>query len=314
MKAFAVAGNALVAAGLALLGVAPSYACVLVAAFLMGVGAGTLEMVLSPIVAMLRSHRRAAAMNWLHSFYCIGAVVTVLVASWALEAGVHWRRLAWGLLAMPCAVAAAFAFVAVPQRDGARPPHARLGALAREPFFLLALVAIFLSGATELGMAQWLPAYAELTLEYPKWVGGMALMGFSLAMAVGRIAAGALGARLETITLMRWGGAASVALYLLGSLLPHPGAALAACIAVGLSASVLWPSVLAITSDRFGGGAPSMFGLLAAMGCLGGIVMPWTVGALSDAASMRAGLASAAVCPLVLIGVLVALGAHHPKK
>ena len=49
-KLFAVGGNVLVAAGLALLGSASSYAVVLAAVFVMGFGTGTLDMVLSPIV------------------------------------------------------------------------------------------------------------------------------------------------------------------------------------------------------------------------------------------------------------------------
>jgi fucose permease len=81
--------------------------------------------------------------------------------------------------------------------------------------------------------------------------------------------------------------------------------ALAACIGVGFTGSCLWPSMLGVTADRYPQGGPSMFGLLAALGNLGGIFMPWLVGAASDASSMNIGLVSAAVCPVLLIAVLL---------
>ena len=56
-RLFAVGGNALAAVGLAL-AVAPGYASVLAASLLLGIGAGVLDMVLSPIVAALQPDRR----------------------------------------------------------------------------------------------------------------------------------------------------------------------------------------------------------------------------------------------------------------
>ncbi len=76
-KRFAMLGNLLVArrAGCARLcrQLCRSAGC----RALMGFGAGVLDMVLSPIVCALQPHRRTSAMNWLHSFYCFGAVSTV---------------------------------------------------------------------------------------------------------------------------------------------------------------------------------------------------------------------------------------------
>ena len=112
----------------------------------------------------------------------------------------------------------------------------------------IALVAIFLGGATELGMAQWLPAYAETTLGYPAWVGGSALLAFSVAMALGRMVVGVIGNRMNPFHIMAWGCATSVGLLLAGSFLPVPRLALAACVAVGFPGSALWPTLLAVTA------------------------------------------------------------------
>ena len=67
-KAFALLGNAL----LDWIGsdrMVTTYGVLLAATFGLGLGAGILDMVLSPVVAAINPNADAA-MNWLHSFYC----------------------------------------------------------------------------------------------------------------------------------------------------------------------------------------------------------------------------------------------------
>jgi fucose permease len=313
-KPFTLLGNALIAGGLLTLHFAESYLAVLVASFIMGFGAGVLDMVLSPIVCALEPERRAAAMNWLHSFYCTGAVATVLAAAWALKAGAAWRSIALWLTVLPALVCLSFAMRRIPPLVAEATERMPLRTLCRNRYFQVALLAIFLGGATELGMAQWLPAYAEKTLGYSKWTGGMALLGFSLAMAVGRIAVGMLGPRVNPLTLMIGCCWCSVALFVLGCFLPWPAPALAACILAGLTGSTLWPSMLGVAADRFPRGGASMFSALAALGNFGGIFMPWVVGVTTDYSSMRWGLATATLCPFLMALLLVWMKRHEANR
>ena len=303
-KPFVCSGNVLISLGIVLLGTAPGYHAVLVAVLVMGFGAGVLDMVLSPIVCALQPSRRAAAMNWLHSFYCIGSVVTILTTALALKMGVGWRTITLVLAPVPLLVAAGFGGLTIPAlvREGAQ--RMRLRQLVRIPYFGIVLVAIFLAGATELGMAQWLPAYAEYTLGYSKWTGGMALLAFSVAMAVGRLGAGALATRYSAFQMMSLSCWISIGLYLVVCFAPWRVVAMSACIALGLAVSCLWPSMLGLTGDRFSRGGASMFGVLAAMGNFGGLFMPWAVGATADVLSLRWGLSMAALCPLLMLMAL----------
>ena len=304
-KLIAITGNVLIAVGLGMLGVAHSYMSLLVAFFVMGFGAGTLDMVLSPIVAALQPDRRTVAMNLLHSFYCFGAVVTILIGSVALHGGVSWRHVAFALILLPALVAGGFVVAGIPQLvpEG----EARLGVrcLVRERFFLLALAAIFLGGATEISMAYWLPTYAERELHFAKFHADQAFLGFCLAMGIGRIAIGILGIRLSAIPLMLWCCVLTTGLFLAGSFLPVPMFALVACILAGLTGSALWPSTLAVAADRFPTGGATMFGVLAAMGNFGGIVMPWLSGIIADHSTLALGLAASAACPAMMIVTLL---------
>ena len=82
-------------------------------------------------------------------------------------------------------------------------------------------------------------------------------MLFSLAMAVGRMGIGTLSARLDSYTIMAWSCGLSVALFLAGSFFSVAPVALLACILVGLTGSRLWPTMLAVTADRYSNGGAS---------------------------------------------------------
>ncbi|MCX6984959.1 MAG: MFS transporter [Lentisphaerae bacterium] len=304
-KLFTLAGNGLIVLGLLGLGMSPDYGSVCIAVFVMGLGAGILDMVLSPIVCALQPHRRTSAMNWLHSFYCIGAVITVLLSALTLKLGMGWRTLSFVLALLPALVTVAFAFMEIPNLVTAGAERLRLRELIKIRFFHVALLAIFFGGAAELGLAQWLPAYAETTLGFSKWTSGLSLLFFSLSMTIGRISVGLMGNRVNpyTVLLICCGG--SVFLFLGCSFAPWPGVALAACMLVGITGSCLWPSTLGVVADHFPRGGASMFGFLAALGNFGGVFMPWMVGVIADNSNLRWGLGSATLCPLFMIFLLL---------
>lgn len=312
-KAFALLGNALLAAGLIVTAWSPVYAVLLGANFLLGLGAGILDMVLSPVVSALNPDTRTSSMNWLHSFYCVGATVTVVAGTAALQSGISWRHASLLLIVLPLFLIVALAvmrFPALTVEGGERTP---LSNLLRDMWFVGALTAIFLGGATELGMAQWLPAYAEISLNYPQWLGGTALFAFSVCMAIGRMGIGALSAKVEPCTIMAWGCGLSVFLFLSGSFCPVKPLALAACVLAGLTGSCLWPTMLAITADRYPNGGATMFGALAAFGNAGGIFMPWAVGVIADASNLHYGLAVSALAPFFMLPLVLRLGIGNKK-
>jgi len=309
-KCFSLLGNALLALGLAATWWSPSYNWLLAATFGLGLGAGILDMVLSPVVAAINPTKRAAAMNWLHSFYCVGAIVTVIAGTLAIQAGLGWRE--GSLLLIPLPVVLIFAlgsmhFPEMTQEGEARTPFLDL---VGKSWFKIALVAIFLGGATELGMAQWLPAYAETSLGYPQWVAGGSLLFFSIAMAIGRMGIGTLSTWVNPYTIMAWGCGLSVVLFLVGAFFPVAPVALLACVLVGLTGSCLWPTMLAVTADRFPNGGATMFGALAALGNAGGIFMPWAVGAVADVSNLHWGLSVSALAPFIMLPLVLMLHRH----
>ena len=160
--------------------------------------------------------------------------------------GFGWRTACLVLLPLPVALFAIFARITFPSVVSDEQGRIPLRKLLKEKWFLGAMVAIFLGGATELGMAQWLPAYAESALGFPQWISGVGLLLFSVAMAAGRMVVGAFGTRLNPFHTMAWGCGSSVILFLAGSFLPIYLLALTACVLVGFTGSCLWPTMLAV--------------------------------------------------------------------
>jgi len=307
-KLFALSGNALLVAGLILTAWSPTYTILLWANFVLGFGAGVLDMVLSPIVSALNPENRSASMNWLHSFYCVGATLTVMAGTIALQSNISWRTACLLLIPLPALLIFALGVAKFPALTSEGEVRTPFRQLVGQLWFIGALAAIFLGGATELGMAQWLPAYAEIALKYPQWVGGAALFFFSICMAIGRMGIGALSEKLDSYTIMAWGCGLSVALFLIGSFCPIKIVALIACILAGLTGSCLWPTMLAITADKYPNGGATMFGALASFGNAGGIFMPWLVGLIADKYDLHWGLAISALAPLFMLPIVVALG------
>ncbi|HPO15157.1 MAG TPA: MFS transporter [Candidatus Hydrogenedentes bacterium] len=299
-KPFVLLGLAFTAAGLALLGAAINYPLLLAAAALMGLGAGLLDMVLSPIVSALQPDRRASAMNWLHSFYCIGALITVLVGALALRLQWSWRPVSFAIILLPAFLILGFARLRIPplvHEDNEREP---VVALLRRPFFIAALMLILLAGATENGMSQWLPAYAERVLNFGKASSGMALAGFSICMALGRILAASAAHHVPPRALLSACGLLSAIMYLTGCFAPWPPVALTACMLVGFTGGCLWPTTLAVTADRIPHGGASMFGMLAASGNAGCLILPWLIGFLAEHSTLQYALAAGTLCPLLI--------------
>jgi len=280
----------------------------------MGLGAGVLDMVLSPIVSALEPERRTAALNWLHSFYCAGALVTTFAGAIALGAGVPWRLFAAVSALAPALTLVVFLRLRVPPlvaEGNEREPARRLLTSA---FFAAALAAMFLIGASEAGMASWLPAFAERVMGYSKSTGAAAFSAFLAAMWLGRIAAATLGHRMSVWAALAVSGALAAGGYLAGALLPWRLPALAACVVTGFAVGSLWPTTLGVVANRIHHGGATMFGLLAGVGNSGCLVMPWVVGVLADRTSLAQALAWAAVVPAAMVALVVLLRRLHASR
>jgi fucose permease len=306
-KPFAVGGAALSALGLAMLALAPAphFNMVLAANGVIGLGAGVLDMLMSPIISASSVERRSQALNRLHAFYCLGAIGTLVIASTALRLGIPWRLVVGGIALLPAALMLGFLGADLPPLT--HPDHARHGmrVLLRSPRFYGAMLMIFLVGATEEGMAQWLPAYAERALGYSKSTGAAALAAFAVSMGMGRLMASHGIKRFGPYGMVGMAAFLCGLLFLLGAWAFNAPIALAACVLVGLGCSVLWPTILGITADRIPQGGATLFALMAAAGNVGCLAAPWVEGMMAERWNLHTAFFIGACSPFLLTAVVV---------
>ncbi|RKY05272.1 hypothetical protein DRP77_01490 [Candidatus Poribacteria bacterium] len=307
VKPFLLSASLLQIAGLAACSLSRSFGSMISGALLMGMGGGMLEVLVTPLICLLWPGNRTGAVNLCHSFYSSGAVLTVLSASLLLRAGVSWRVVYLAGTLPPILFGAGYLASPLPRTfllsDGDGPDlRALIG-----PLFALMLICMLLGGGTELGVAQWIPAYLEEAVGASKLGGAFGLALFSGAMALGRMGMGGISAKIRPLTLLQL-LSASCALLIFFSSLARAVPVIALLFGfLGLCVAPFWPTIMAICSERFPGGGATMFTLLSAAGNGGGMIFPALVGLISDRAGLRVGIGTLALLPILLLLTLTAL-------
>lgn len=310
-------GEILSGLGLAGLGFLPDvlpdpYAGLLLADVIYALGAGLIEVLMSPLVEACPTENKEAAMSQLHSFYCWGCVVAVLGTTLFLNLfGIsNWRILCmlWALL--PLANAVYFLRVPIWQLagHGERLPIRKL--LSSGLFWLFAILMIC-AGAAEQAMSQWASAFAESALHVSKTVGDLAgPCMFAILMGSSRAFYTKFHAKLNLLRFQLGSSFLCVASYLVAALSPSPVLGLLGCAVCGFSVGMLWPGTMSLASARFPLGGTAMFAYLSLGGDVGCSLGPTVVGLVADAAGgrMQAGLLAAVVFPIILIlGLLLCM-------
>ena len=269
------------------------------------VGSGLIEVLCSPIVEACPFDNKEATMSLLHSFYCWGAVGTIVISTlfFAVFGMDNWKWLAvlWALV--PAINIYNFAtcpiehFVDEGQGMGIKE-------LFRKSFFWLSICLMICSGASELAMAQWASAYAEAALGLSKTIGDLAgPCMFAVTMGISRVIFGKYGAKMDLMKFMIASGALCLVCYLLSALAPLPALNLLGCVVCGFSVGIMWPGTISIASGKIPLGGTAMFALLAMAGDLGGSVGPGIVGFVTQRANddLKAGMLAGSIFPVILV-------------
>lgn len=305
-----VAAHIFAAVGIAGLAIFPDmfadpYMGLLFCVSIYAVGGGLIEVLVSPIVEACPTDKKDAAMSLLHSFYCWGCALVIVVSTlfFAVVGIENWRMLAllWSVLPL----ANAIFFTSVPIAELTEEGQGMsIGDLLKERTFWVFAFIIVCAGASEQAMSQWASAFAESGLHVSKMVGDLAgPCMFAILMGVSRTFYAKFSEKMNLVKFMIGSGMLCVFSYLLAAFSPNPILALVGCGLCGLSVGILWPGAFSLASARCPRGGTAMFALLALAGDLGCSTGPTLVGLVSDTAggSIHAGLIAAVAFPIFLI-------------
>lgn len=285
-----------------------------------GLGAGAVDAALNNYVAL---HYAARHMNWLHSFWGVGASISPFIMSYALFSNLGWPSayLIVGLIQ----VVLTFVLLTslplwnrvnpitqpdeVPHDDEAQPeqasghrPHVPLAKALRIPGVGLILTAFFAYCALESTSILWASTYLVTDRGVTPDTAAAFASLFLLGITAGRFLAGFFADRLGDRQLIRGGflmvglGAVLIALPLETDLL-----ALGGLVIAGLGSAPIYPAVIHSTPVNFGrDNSQAIIGIQMAAAYAGTTVAPPLFGLISAWTGMW-------IFPLFLI-VLVALG------
>lgn len=303
-----------------------AYAGLVIAVIISGIGGGVIEVLVSPIVESLPGDEKAAAMSLLHSFYCWGHVVVVLLSTlYFVGIGTQfWYYLPVLWAVVPLTAGILFLRVplsTLPGDEGHRPGTLRK--LFAVPVFWLLFGLMIASGAAELSMSQWASLFAEAGLGVSKTVGD--LLGpcaFAVTMGVARLLYGIYGAKIRIRSALMASSALCIGCYLVTALSPWPIASLLACALCGLSVGLMWPGVLSLSAATYPQGGTAMFAILALGGDIGCSVGPGLVGWIASTVErgaavqatqtgLKLGLGIAVIFPLLMLWGVSRLRRHR---
>jgi fucose permease len=322
-KPLAILGFVVTSASIFLLAFATSFGTAFLACVFLGVGAMALNTVgntLIPVV-LFEGKDPARASNFGNAFFGLGYVaLPFLFTLFMQKMGMTYSASlsAFGVLTL---LFLAFSLTASYPKVPIGFSLGKAVALLSQPAVLVAALALFCYISLEVSMGSWIRKLMEELLgktyapaEASFWA-GMVLSLFGVAMAAGRFLSSAV-KNLTAIGVRVIAGAALVSLVAILIMVWTQSAAFAilAIVLAGLAFAPIFPTVVGVTFAKFESSQyGSIFGIVFAIGLLGGTFVPKWIGNLSAAGTVQGGLKVAAVMALLLLLVSPLLGAAGRK-
>ncbi len=274
-----------------------------------GLGAGAVDAALNNYVA---THYAARHMNWLHSFWGLGAAISPFIMSYTLTADLGWHSAYFvvGIIQVALTVVLLISLplwgkvhpIVPADPDTPEAPPVGIRRALRIPGVPLILAAFFAYCAIETTAIVWASTYLVGTRAVEPATAAAFGALFLLGITGGRFLAGFFADRIGDRRLIRGGFiTVGVGVVLLALPVQTDVLALAGFVVAGLGCAPIYPAIIHSTPVNFGAeNSQSIVGIQMAAAYTGSTFAPPLFGALSTWAGLW-------ILPLFL-AVLVALG------
>lgn len=301
-----VASGVLQVLGLGMVAFSSHISMAFVGSLLAGMGCGVVGALVPSMVGVLYPEHRARILNALFAFNSVGAVTGVLLIMGLFRLEASWR-VGYGLMgAMILPYLFGFALLALPHASFRGEARTQTRLLLRTAPFLLLLVALLMSSATEVGVSMWAPSYAKSMLSATDTVGATIFLVYCLAGVAGKFGNAWLSARIAPRRLLVLGGAVYLAGLTSVLLAKSIAVALIGFGAVALGMAGFIGMITAHAGHRYPSAGASMYSALNLTASTGSMLAPLLIG-IAGRHSLQHGLVPMAVAPAISVGVMVGL-------
>ena len=245
----------------------------------LGLGAGSVDAALNDFVARNFAARH---MNWLHSFWGVGATSGPLIMAFMLSQTGRWQ-MGYRTVAIVQFTLVAILAISLPlwQRFPTPTlPHTTAGRVKIRKLKGIApnLVAFFAYCAVELSTGLWAASFLVQQRGLSQVLAAGGASAYYLGITVGRFLNGFLSSHFKAKNLVR-GGVAMILLGIILMFLPFPILSLAGLMIIGLGCAPIYPTLLHETPRRFGAeNSATLMGLQMATAYVGLTLMPPLLG------------------------------------
>jgi len=276
----------------------------------LGLGAGAVDAALNDFVAR---NFTALHMNWLHSFWGVGATTGPLIMAFMLNQTGRWQMGYRTVSIIQFSLVALLAVSLPLWKKFPKPPSPQTttngGGTYRIPGMTPNLVAFFAYCAVEASTGLWAASFLVEQRGLSSVFAAGGASAYYLGITLGRFLNGFLSSHFDAKNLVR-GGQAMILLGVFLIFLPFPILSLAGLMIIGLGCAPIYPTLLHETPRRFGAeNSASLMGLQMAVAYCGLTLMPPLLGLIVD----RFGLQ---VYPLglLLLALMLTFGTERLNK
>ncbi|MDR2900187.1 MAG: MFS transporter [Treponema sp.] len=274
----------------ALLGIsfAPSFWVLCLCSIPLGLGAGSIDAALNNFVAL---HYKAAHMNWLHSFWGVGASIGPIILAYFLRSSGLWTT-GYRVISIIQAALMVILIVSLPlwkrvpgtmpqTEDQKEKNYFGLIQLLKLPKAKVTLISFFCYCAIESTVGLWGSSYLVLIRHIDAKTAAAWIALYYFGITLGRMLSGFLSLKLTQKMMIRL-GLVSISLGIIVLFLPFTGnMLLAGFFLIGLGCAPIFPSLLHETPRTFGKDASqAMMGTQMASAYIGTTCMPPLFGLL----------------------------------
>ncbi|CAL9378269.1 MFS transporter [Streptomyces cellulosae] len=263
---------------------APNLLTLCLALFVYGASAGMSDVAMNALGVEVENRLDRSIMSGLHGMWSVGAVVGSAAGTLAAHLGSDARlhhALAAAVLTVVGFAACAWVLDLQPAEDEEPPPRFALPPRSALLIGAIGFCAVFAEGAS----LDWSAVYLRDQLETSAGLAAACTTGFTLTMAVARIAGDRVVDRYGAVRTVR----ASGVLALLGGLLivfaGHPAVAMTGFALMGLGIAVVVPLCFA-AAGRSGSNPSLAIAGVATITYTSGLVAPSAIGMLAQATSL----------------------------
>ncbi|MGA5282734.1 MFS transporter [Streptomyces griseoincarnatus] len=263
---------------------APNLLTLCLALFVYGATAGMSDVAMNALGVEVENRLDRSIMSGLHGMWSVGAVVGSAAGTLAAHLGSDARlhhALAAAVLTVVGFVACAWVLDLQPTEDEEPPPRFALPPRSALLIGAIGFCAVFAEGAS----LDWSAVYLRDQLETSAGLAAACTTGFTLTMAVARIAGDRVVDRFGAVRTVRASGGVA----LLGGLLivfaGHPAVAMAGFALMGLGIAVVVPLCFA-AAGRSGSNPSLAIAGVATITYTSGLIAPSAIGMLAQATSL----------------------------